>query len=196
MGRKPYTVGGVTQGWRLANGKTGATYQNLVYPKGAYILHMIRMMMWDNKEGDAKFRQMMQDFVQTHYNKDVSTEDFKLAVEKYMTPQMNVGGNGKMDWFFNQWVYGTQMPSYRFEYQINGDTLSGRITQSGVSDDFVMLVPVYVDLGNGWAQLGRAPMKGNTTLELGNIKLPSPIKKASLAALKDVLASEVENVKK
>jgi hypothetical protein len=195
-GRKPYTVGAVTQGARLQSGKTGATYQNLVYPKGAYILHMIRMMMWDNKDGDKAFRAMMQDFVQTHYNKDVSTEDFKRAVEKHMTPQMNIGGNNRMDWFFDQWVYGTQMPSYRFEYQINGDTLSGRITQSGVSDDFLMLVPVYVDLGNGWYQLGRAPMKGNSTVELGNIKLPMAIKKASLAALKDVLASEVENVKK
>ncbi|HEU4595907.1 MAG TPA: carboxypeptidase regulatory-like domain-containing protein [Pyrinomonadaceae bacterium] len=195
-GNKPYTVGAVTQGWRLSNGKTGATYQNLVYPKGAYILHMLRMMMWDNKAGDEQFRKMMQDFVQTHYNKDVSTEDFKRAVEKHMTPTMNIGGNGKMDWFFDQWVYGTQMPSYRFEYQLNGDTLSGRITQSGVSDDFLMLVPVYVDLGNGWAQLGRAPMKGNSTVELGNIKLPSNIKKASLAALKDVLAAEVVNVKK
>lgn len=39
------------------------------------------------------------------------------------------------------------MPSYRFEYQVSGNTLSGRITQSGVSDNFRMRVPLYVDLG-------------------------------------------------
>ena len=196
MGRKPYTVGPVTQGARLISGKTGGTYQFLVYPKGAYILHMIRMMMWDNKTGDEMFRKMMQDFVQTHYNKDVSTEDFKAAVEKHMTPAMNADGNNRMDWFFNQWVYGTEMPSYRFEYQISGDTLSGRITQSGVSDNFKMLVPIYVDFGKGWSQLGQAPMKGNKTIDLGQIKLPMPIKRAAVLALNDVLAASVENVKK
>ena len=61
---------------------------------------------------------------------------------------MNVDHTGKMDWFFNEYVYGTEMPSYRFEYQVNSDnSISGKITQSGVSNDFVMLVPSYVDLG-------------------------------------------------
>ena len=62
-GRKPYTVGPVTQGYRLNSAKTGAAYQFLVYPKGAYILHMIRMMMYDQRTGDAKFQAMMKDFV-------------------------------------------------------------------------------------------------------------------------------------
>jgi hypothetical protein len=48
---KPYTVGPVTQGYRLRSGKTGAAYQFLVYPKGAYILHMLRRMMADQKNG-------------------------------------------------------------------------------------------------------------------------------------------------
>jgi len=33
----------VTQGIRLSSGKTRAAYQFLVYPKGAFILHMIRI---------------------------------------------------------------------------------------------------------------------------------------------------------
>ncbi|MGH9903738.1 MAG: M1 family aminopeptidase, partial [Pyrinomonadaceae bacterium] len=144
-GIKPYTVGPITQGFRLNSAKTGRAYQNLVYPKGAYVLHMIRMMMYDTKTGDAKFRDMMRDFIQTHYNRDVSTEDFKRAVEKHMPPHMNLGNDGRMDWFFDQWVYGTEMPSYRLDYQISGNTLTGQITQSGVSDNFRMLVPLYVD---------------------------------------------------
>ena len=96
----------------MSNAKTGAVYQLLVYPKGAYILHMIRMMMYNAADGgDRRFKEMMTDFVQTHYNKDVSTEDFKKGVEKYMTRELNLDGNGSMDWFFNEWVYGTEMPS-------------------------------------------------------------------------------------
>ena len=77
---KPYTVGPVTQGIRLQSGKTGAAYQFLVYPKGAYILHMLRQMMFDPRNGgDKRFMEMMQDFIKSHYNEDVSTEDLRRS---------------------------------------------------------------------------------------------------------------------
>jgi hypothetical protein len=52
-GFRPIDVGPVTMGFRLSTPKTGwSIYQNLVYPKGAYILHMIRMMMYSPQTGD------------------------------------------------------------------------------------------------------------------------------------------------
>jgi aminopeptidase N len=193
--RKPYLAGPVTQGYRLNNAKTGGAYQFLVYPKGAYILHMVRMMMYQAGEGDAKFKEMMKDFVQSHFNKDVSTEDFKQIVEKHMTPAMDVGRNGKMDWFFNEYVYGTEMPSYRFDYQLNGDVLSGKITQSGVSDNFAMLIPLYADFGKGWTKLGSATLIGNTSLDVKDLKLPAKPKKVAICAMNDVLALSIQNGK-
>ena len=195
--RKPYTVGPVTQGYRLNNGKTGGVARFLIYPKGAYILHMLRMMMYSpQKGGDQRFQEMMKDFVKTHFNQPVSTEDFKAIVEKHMTPEMNVTGNGKMDWYFNQWVYGTQVPAYKFEYKMASDgTLSGKVTQSGVSDDFVMLVPLYVDMGKGWAKLGAARMTGNTSIEIKDLKLPAVPKRVAVCAMNDVLATSIENSK-
>ncbi|HKP48032.1 MAG TPA: carboxypeptidase regulatory-like domain-containing protein [Pyrinomonadaceae bacterium] len=196
--RKPYTVGPVTQGYRLNSAKTGGVARYLIYPKGAYILHMLRMMMYDQKQGgDANFEAMMKDFIQTHFNKDVSTEDFRSIVEKHMTKEMDVTGNGRMDWFFNEWVYGTEMPSYRFDYQINADgSLSGKITQSGVSDNFVMLVPLYADFGKGWAKLGAARIVGNNSVDITNLKMASPPKKAAICALNDVLAASIQNAGK
>ncbi|HKU72292.1 MAG TPA: carboxypeptidase regulatory-like domain-containing protein [Pyrinomonadaceae bacterium] len=195
--RKPYTIGPVTQGYRLNNGKTGGAARFLIYPKGAYILHMLRMMMYaQNKGGDARFQAMMKDFVQTHFNQDVSTEDFKAMVEKHMTPDMNVTNDGKMDWFFNQWVYGTQVPAYKLEYNVASDgTMSGKLTQSGVSDDFVMLVPLYIDMGKGWAKLGAARITGNTSVEIKGIKLPAVPKRVAVCAMNDVLATSIENSK-
>ena len=195
--RKPYTIGPVTQGYRLNNGKTGGAARFLIYPKGAYILHMLRMMMYaQNKGGDARFQAMMKDFVQTHFNKDVSTEDFKAIVEKHMTPEMNLDNNGKMDWFFNQWVYGTQVPAYKLEYSVSSDgTLNGKVTQSGVTDDFRMLVPLYIDMGKGWAKLGAARISGNSSIEIKNIKLPAAPKRVAVCALNDVLATSIENSK-
>ena len=194
---KPYTIGPVTQGYRLSSGKTRAAYQFLVYPKGAYILHMIRMMFFTPREGDQRFQAMMKDFVQSHFNQDVSTEDFKRVVEKHMTKEMDLDGNQRMDWFFNQWVYGTEMPSYRFEYQLgpDGKNLSGRVTQSGVSDGFKMLVPLYLDMGTGWVKIGSATLTGNSSVELKDIKLGQPAKRAAICALADVLALNIQNSK-
>jgi hypothetical protein len=194
--RKPYTVGPVTQGYRLNSGKTGGVARYLIYPKGAYILHMLRMMMYEAKTGDARFQEMMKDFIKTNFNQDVSTEDFKNAVEKHMTREMNVDRNGRMDWFFNEYVYGTEMPSYRFDYQINSDgSLTGKITQSGVSNNFAMLVPLYADFGKGWIKLGSATMIGNSSVDITNLKLPVAPKKAAICALNDVLAASIQNGK-
>jgi hypothetical protein len=195
--RKPYTVGPVTQGYRLNSGKTGAVAQFLIYPKGAYILHMLRMMMYQQtKGGDIRFQEMMKDFVKTHFNQPVSTEDFKAIVEKHMTPEMNVDNSGKMDWFFNEWVYGTQVPAYKLEYSVAADgMLTGKITQSGVSDDFIMIVPIYLDMGKGWAKLGSARLVGNTSIEIRNVKLPAVPKRVALCAMNDVLATSIENTK-
>lgn len=194
---KPYTVGPVTQGRRLSSGKTRAAYQFLVYPKGAYILHMLRQMMKDSRQGgDKRFVDMMQDFIKSHYNQDVSTEDLKQIVEKHMTREMDLTGNHRMDWFFNQWVYGTEMPSYQFDYKIGADgVLTGQIVQSGVSPTFMMLVPVYVDYGKGWVRLGVAKIAGNSTVDLGRVTLPKGAKRATICAVNDVLALKIQNNK-
>lgn len=199
-GVKPYTVGPVTAGFRLNTRKAGGAYRYLVYPKGAYILHMIRMMMMEKKDGDAKFQAMMRDFVKTNFNKGTTTEDFKAAVEKHITPKMDIDKNGKMDWFFDQWVYGKEVPEYKLEYsgkESNGKyILSGKITQSGVSDNFAMPVPLYLDFGNGWVSAGSVTIVGNKSFDLGNIELPREPKKVAICALNDVLATKIENVKK
>ncbi len=197
-GRRPYSVGPVTQGYRLNSGKTGGVARFSIYPKGAYILHMLRMMMYDqaNGTGDQRFQKMMKDFIQTHYNQNVSTEDLKAIVEKHITKDMDVARNGKMDWFFDEYVYGTEMPTYRFDYQLNSDgSLNGKITQSGVSDNFAMLVPLYADFGKGWIRLGSATMIGNNTLDITNLKLPQKPKRVAICALNDVLALNIQNGK-
>ena len=113
-----------------------------------------------------------------------------------MTPEMNLDNNGKMDWFFNQWVYGTQVPAYKLEYSVSSDgMLNGKLTQSGVSDDFRMIVPLYIDMGKGWAKLGAARITGNNSIEIKNIKLPAAPKRVAVCAMNDVLATSIENSK-
>lgn len=199
--KRPIDVGPVTLGLRLDSAKTGVDiYRDLIYPKGAYILQMLRFMMQDSKakDVDAVFRETMHDFTSTYANRYASTEDFKAVVEKHMTPAMDVQHNHKMDWFFNEYVYGTDYPAYKFEHSFTTDAdgatvLNFKLTQSHVSDNFVMLVPVYMEVEKGQVgRLGRIMIRGNSTLEqhlrLGNLKP----KRAMIAYLDDVLGS-VEN---
>jgi aminopeptidase N len=112
----------------------------------------------------------MQDFVKTYANHSATTEDFKAMVEKHMTQEMDLDGNRKMDWFFNEYVYGTALPKYNlessFENGADGDVVwSFKLTQSGVDDNFKMLIPLYLQLADGRTMpLGRANLKGNGSL--------------------------------
>jgi Peptidase family M1 domain len=198
QGFRPIDVGPVTMGFRLSTEKTGwDIYQDLVYPKGAYILHMIRMMMWTPKEGDGRFIDTMHDFLATYRLQAATTEDFKAVVEKHMSPQMNLDANGRMDWFFNQYVYGTDLPIYHFESQVtqNGDTssLHIKLTQSGVPANFKMMVPIYLETVDGKVlRLGSVMLVGSMTADR-TVQLPksqAPVKRALINYFYDVLSTE------
>ena len=183
QGFRAIDAGALTMGYRANNSRTGYDItRRLIYPKGAYVLHMLRMMMYDKHTGDQPFKEMMQDFVKTYMNKDATTEDFKAMVEKHMTREMDLEGNHKMDWFFNEYVYGTQLPSYQmsatFEKNSDGDAVMNvKMTQSNVDEKFRMLVPIYLELANGdMFFLGRARLTGNSTFE----------QKIPLKGLKDI----------
>jgi len=172
QGFRAIDAGPLVEGWRVANSREGyGTYRQLIYPKGAYVLHMIRQMMWDRQTGDARFKDTMHDFVSTYNGKVATTADFQAMVEKHMSPEMNLTGNNKMDWFFREYVYGTALPTYAFESSFGKDpkgdvVLKYTLTQSGVDKSFGMPVPIYLELANGnIARLGSPVMVGNTTEE-------------------------------
>jgi hypothetical protein len=171
-GFRAIDAGPLTMGYRLSNTRSGYDLtRHLIYPKGAYILHMVRMMMWDRRDGDQNFKATMQDFVQTYANRAATTEDFKAILEKHMTPEMDLERNHKMDWFFNEYVYGMALPTYKLDYSFDknqdGDVVFGlKLSQSNVNENFRMLVPIYLELADGRTiNLGRAKITGNTSVE-------------------------------
>jgi Peptidase family M1 domain/Carboxypeptidase regulatory-like domain len=191
FGVAPTDAGPLWMGLRLISPRTESAYQNVTYPKGAYVLQMLRSIMYSPDDGDKAFIAMMHDFVERHREQSASTESFKAIAEKHMTKLMDLNKNGRLDWFFNEWVYGTQVPRYHFEYQaapLDGGKvkLHMTITQSEVDDHFVMLVPVFADFGNGMIRIGQVGIAGNTTRNV-DILLPGQPKKVALNAYKDIL---------
>ena len=195
FGIRANDVGPLWMGLRLNTRKTGGAYNLLVYPKGGYILHMLRSMMRDPKTYDANFIAMMKDFVQTYYGQNASTADFQKMVEKHMTPAMNLDGNGRMDWFFNEWVYGIEAPRYRLDYSLSEEGgkvwLKGTVEQRDVTTNFKMLAPLYLDFTGKPILVGQIGLAGNTTSKEFRIALPQRPKRVLLNAEHDVLASEV-----
>jgi hypothetical protein len=114
-----------------------------------------------------------------------------------MTKEMDLDGNHRMDWFFNEYVYGTALPTYKMESSFdkgaNGDVVFAfKLTQSGVDDRFRMLVPIYLELADGrTVSLGRANLIGNSSIDrkvpLQGVKVAP--KRALVNYNYDVLAS-------
>lgn len=159
--RRMESLGPIWMGRRLNTADAQDAYSFVVYTKGGYVLNMIRMMMFNNRSQnpEERFIAMMRDFTDTHHNKAASTEDFKAMVEKHITPNMDVDGNKKMDWFFNQYVYGTGFAEYSFKYNVealpdNKWKVSATLDRANVPDTWKDILPLYVTTGGRTIRIG------------------------------------------
>jgi hypothetical protein len=145
--------GPIWLGQRLSNSLDPAGYDNIVYKKACWVLHMLRGLMTDPASGsDQKFFNMLRDFVVAHRGENLSTEDFIRHAEKYMTRSSDLEHNRRLDWFFKEWVYDTGIPTYTLEASTrrlapNKFLIQGSVEQSGVPSEFEMLVPVVAVYG-------------------------------------------------
>lgn len=195
FGFSPNDAGPIWMGLRVDTYKTQGAYNHLVYPKGAYILQMLRMMMRDDRTGDQDFIAMMKDFVKVHLYQNATSESFKNVVEQHMKPVLDLEGNHRIDWFYRDWVYGTDLPRYRLEYSIANEGgkahFSGKITQSDVSPGFLTRVPIYFEIDGHTVRAGYVTLKGNMTSSEVKLALPKKPKKVMIAPYHDILASEI-----
>ncbi|MCY4076739.1 MAG: M1 family aminopeptidase [Acidobacteria bacterium] len=137
--------GPVVAGVRLSTVDTPFDYRLLAYEKGALILHMLRMLLVDLETGDdTRFREMMRAFVRDYTGRVANTHAFEEAVRRAF--------GEPMDWFFDQWVYGTDVPTYRPDLAVSPlvdgrepFALHGTIRQEDVPDGFRMPVPIRLE---------------------------------------------------
>jgi len=193
-----YQAGPITQGYRLATRRSPAAYSAMVYSKGGFVIHMLRMMMRQGAapNPDARFIAMMHDFTAAWADKNPSTADFQAVVERHMVPAMNATGDGKMGWFFDQWVHGTEIPRYVSDLKVEKAggkfRIHGTVSQEGVSPEFRAFLPLYVEFKKGeYGQFGAVPMIGSTSRPIDvELDLPAKPRRALVNAYYDVLARE------
>ncbi len=71
------------------------------YEKGAWVLHMLRFVV-----GENKFWQIIRDYAQLYAFSNASTDDFQAVCGHIY--------DGDLEWFFNQWIYEAGYPTYQF----------------------------------------------------------------------------------
>ena len=160
-------------------------YQTVVYKKGAWVMHMLRILMLDLKTmNEDRFTAMMKDFYRKYEGRRASTEDFQRVVERHI--------GAEMGWFFDQWVHSTAIPTYRVAHRTepaeNGQfRVRLKVRQEGVPEGFQMYVPVTLELGKDRKARVRVKVKGPVS-EIELPLMPAEPKSVKFNDLEGVLA--------
>ena len=174
-----HEAGPLAVGYRLVSTKPRSPsidHRILIYEKGAYVLHMLRSMLLDWDTGDdTRFRDLMRGYAVAHLGRVMSTRSFEDAVaEAFGEP---------MGWFFDQWVYGVDVPTYRADLDVSPAVdqpspflLHGRIRQEDVPDGFRMPVPIRLTFDD------RPPLVRHVLVDAPEVpvELPLPARPADV----------------
>lgn len=145
--------GPIALGYRTGGSQTSGDYDLIIYKKGAFVLHMLRQLMLDLRTmNEESFFAMIKSFYQTYKGKKPSTEDFRRHVEQYIGYDLT--------WFFDQWVYSNDLPTYKFSHKIEKQadgsyTAFCKVITEGVDSSFSMYVPFEIDAGKDKKFYGR-----------------------------------------
>lgn len=141
-------IGPIGHGWRATVHEAPTAYSSLAYRKGALVLHMLRGVLRALTRSDDTFLAILRDFVHTYEGDTPSTADFEAMVTKHAPADWS--------WFFEQWVYGCDIPTYRWDYEVSRKrdadgnyAVTLTVTQENVPAGFRMLVPVELVFGGG-----------------------------------------------
>jgi aminopeptidase N len=117
------------------------------YHKAPLVLHMLRMLLRYKTQNDDLFVKVLRDFVHEYSGKAASTADFQRVLER--------DAPGDWSWYFDAWIYGGDIPSYRWSSDVKqaegGYDVTISVDRRGVPADFMTIIPIRVDFDGGTA---------------------------------------------
>ncbi|HTY63673.1 MAG TPA: M1 family aminopeptidase [Acidobacteriota bacterium] len=174
-------LGSLILGLRLQSRKSTNAYEILTYGKGAMVLRMLHFLFTDPSSGkDQPFFDMMADFVKRYENKAATTEEFIAVASEHFarTPVAQHFNLKDLNWFFTQWVYEAKLPSYRLEYKMESNTVTGTLIQENAPKDWFMPLPVTLKFDNNqearslvYANGPQTPFSFSLPMKLSSIEL-------------------------
>lgn len=161
-------VGPIILGQRLETRKTFGSYSTLIYNKGALVLRMLHFLFTDPATGNGQpFFDMMKDFVDQYKGGSASTDDFRRVANEHFaqTPIARKYGLTDLNWFFEQWVYETDLPTYTLEYSIQDQPdgtvmVTGNVIQENAPEKWLMPLPLAFEFGGNRNAVGTVIANG------------------------------------
>jgi Peptidase family M1 domain len=177
--------GPVTWGYRLEAAKSSEAYRAITYEKGAWILHMLRKRL-----GDERFLGVLSELRRRFEFRPASTADLLDLVKKSLPPGVTADS---MDVFFDNWIYSTGIPTLRVRYSVQGKApawkVSGTVEQSAVDENFSVDVPVEIYFAKGtprtvWVRTSNDRVSFSATLKQPPVRVEIPAGVSVLASRK------------
>lgn len=112
-------------------------FDSHAYPKGAYVLHMLRDLV-----GTEKWWKGIHLYLRIHAEKTATTKDFQKAIEE--------ASGQDLDWFFDQWLYKAGHPEFevKSEWDEAYKTLKLIVRQTQKVDEHrpIFRVPISIEI--------------------------------------------------
>jgi len=163
-GRTLESAGPIIWGFRLESSLTPNAWRTVTYEKGTWIIHMLRRRL-----GDEKFLALLRDIAGHHHS--ISTDEFRELASRYAPKS----ADPDLKIFFDNWVYGTGVPTVKLAYSWRGGKLSGSLVQRDVDEAFAAYVPVEVQTGNKsdvyWLPTGSDPVAFSIPLKASPVRV-------------------------
>jgi hypothetical protein len=178
-------TGPITLAYRNRTPVTPGGYHVIVYEKGAWVFHMLRVLTMDlSTLRSDRLMEALREYYATYRGGAASTDDFRRIAERHMGAPLN--------WFFDQWVHGSAIPRYRVAW--TSEPAEGgrfrvklRIHQEDVPAGFTMPVLVAADLGDNRTARFRVTVSAAQTEYVGPL-LPARPRDLTFNAFHSTLA--------
>jgi peptidase M1-like protein len=126
----------ISQAHTLSGPNSGTYRTGLLYAKAPYVWHMLRVLL-----DDAKYAEVMKSVQEAYKGRNVSTE--------MVLAQINRASGSNLTWFFDQWIWGTGIPVFRYtwrsEKQPDGKFLvTVHVSQDDKTNFKKVMMPIHV----------------------------------------------------
>ncbi len=115
-------------------------YFNVIYNKGALVLHMLRYVM-----GDEKFFSLLKRIQNNYRFGVIRLVDFRREAEAVY--------GASLRWFFDSWIYGSGIPHYRVEAEARPIGLMYEVSLEVINEGKPVVAPVPVRVNTRLASL-------------------------------------------
>lgn len=159
----------------------GFLFGSTVYEKGAWVLHMLR-----KKVGDDKFFQAVRQYYNTHKFSNATTANLKSVFESTCGSDLSK--------FFNQWIYSqVEKPVFKISYTTfegeNNYICKVILEQKQPREIYENLFPIRLELKN--RNIIEADILNNSKMQILTFNVPAPVENLIIDPEGDLLKKAI-----